>query len=109
MAVDEPGFLQTVTKGRYSGNCVGSRRGLKESDHGDGRLVGSRGERARRRAAEQRDELAASHSITSSASASSVGGMSKPSALAVTRLTTSSNLVGSATGMSAGFSPLRMR
>jgi hypothetical protein len=37
------------------------------------------------RAAEQRDELAAFHSITSSARASSVGGISRPSALAVLR------------------------
>jgi hypothetical protein len=41
----------------------------------------------RRRAAEQRDELATfhccNHSITSSARASSVGGISRPSALAV--------------------------
>jgi hypothetical protein len=60
--------------------------------------------------AEQRDELAPSHySITSSARASSVGGTSRPSALAVLRLMTSSNLVGCATGRSPGFSPLRMR
>jgi hypothetical protein len=41
-----------------------------------------RGAPRRRRAAEQRDEFAALHSITSSASASSLGGMSRPSALA---------------------------
>src|SRR5215510_8807080 len=40
----------------------------------------------RRRAAEQRDELAAFHSITSSARAESVGGTSMPSAFAVLRL-----------------------
>jgi hypothetical protein len=39
--------------------------------------------------AEQRDELAARHSITSSARASNVGGTSRPSALAVIRLMTS--------------------
>ena len=50
-----------------------------------------------------------SHSITSSARASSVGGTSRPSALAVLRLMTSSYLVGACTGRSAGFSPLRMR
>jgi len=61
------------------------------------------------RAAEQRDELAAFHSITSSARASSAGGTSRPSALAVLRLMTSSNLVGCITGRSAGLSPLRMR
>src|SRR6266568_8074417 len=59
----------------------------------------------RRRAAEQRYELAAPHSITSSARASSVGGMVSPSALAVFRLITSSYLVGACTGRSAGFSP----
>ena len=64
---------------------------------------------ASRRAAEQRDELAPLHSITSSARASSVGGTSRPSALAVLRLITSSYLVGACTGRSAGFSPLRMR
>src|SRR5262245_693533 len=49
------------------------------------------------------------HSITSSARASSVGGTSRPSALAVLRLMTSSNFVGACTGRSAGFSPLNMR
>src|SRR6476661_7272478 len=49
------------------------------------------------------------HSITSSARASSVGGISKPSALAVLRLMTSSYLVGACTGKSAGFSPLIIR
>ena len=52
---------------------------------------------------------AAPYSITSSARASSVGGTSRPSALAVLRLITSSYLVGACTGRSAGFSPLRMR
>jgi transposase len=47
-----------------------------------------------RRAAEQRYELAPSHSITLSARASSVGGTARPSAFAVLRLITSSNLVG---------------
>ena len=49
------------------------------------------------------------YSITSSARASSVGGTSRPSALAVLTLITSSYLVGACTGRSAGFSPLRMR
>ena len=40
----------------------------------------------RRRAAEQRDELAPSHSITSSARASSIGGTSMPSVLAVLQI-----------------------
>ena len=49
------------------------------------------------------------YSITSSAIASSIGGTSKPNALAVARLSTSSNFVGCITGRSAGFSPLRVR
>jgi len=49
------------------------------------------------------------YSTTSSASASNVVGTSKPSALAVDRLITSSNLVDRWIGRSPGFSPLRMR
>src|SRR5215471_14475181 len=49
------------------------------------------------------------YSITSSASASSLGGMSRPSALAATTLMTSWYLVGISTGKSPGFAPLRMR
>src|SRR5262249_40827907 len=76
-------------------------------------LLRPRRERPRRRAAEQRNELAAfhlrGHSITSSARASNVAGTSRPSTLAALRLMTSSYLVGACTGRSAGFSPLRMR
>ena len=48
------------------------------------------------------------HSITSSARARRVGGTARPSALAVGRLTTSSNLVDRTTGRSAGLAPLSM-
>src|SRR5262249_27149469 len=68
----------------------------------------ARRERPRGGAAENGNELPPLHSITSSARAISVGGTSRPSALAVLRLITSSNLVGCTIGMSAGFSPLRM-
>ena len=53
-------------------------------------------------------EVAPSHSITSSARARSKGGIVRPSALAVLRLITSSNLVGCSTGRSDGFAPLRI-
>src|SRR6516162_5551246 len=49
------------------------------------------------------------YSITSSAICWSDAGTSSPSALAVLRLITSSNLVGCWIGRLAGFSPLRMR
>src|SRR5262249_40544184 len=67
-------------------------------------------QRPRRRPAEQRYEVAPpDHSITSSASASSLSGIWRPSALAVLRLIFNSYLVGVCTGRSAGFSPLRIR
>jgi hypothetical protein len=50
-----------------------------------------------------------SYSITSSARASSMAGISRPIALAALRLITVANLVGACTGKSAGFSPFRMR
>ena len=50
-------------------------------------------------------EIARSHSITSSARASSVGGTLRPSALAVLRLITSSNLSGAWTGRSPASRP----
>src|ERR1700730_15808132 len=49
------------------------------------------------------------YSITSSARARSVAGTSIPSALAVLRLITSSNLVGRWIGSSPGFAPARIR
>ena len=46
---------------------------------------------------------------TSSAVASSVGGMARPGNLAVWALMTSSNLLACTTGRSAGLAPLRVR
>ena len=53
--------------------------------------------------------LDATYSITTFADASRPGGTLIPIALAVDRLMASSNWVGCTTGMSAGFSPLRIR
>src|SRR5262249_6858851 len=71
-------------------------------------LLRARSERPRRRAAEQRDELAASDSITSSARAGSIGGTSRPSALAALTLTINSKRVGCSTGRSAGLVPFNI-
>src|SRR5262245_40392537 len=49
------------------------------------------------------------HSTTSSARASSVAGTSRPSALAVLRLITSSNRLGRSIGRSLTLAPLRTR
>jgi hypothetical protein len=96
---------------RQSGAVKDARRIVKSPiDCQTGfRLLRARRERPRRRAAEQRYELAPNHSITSSARASSVGGTVRPSALAVWWLMTSSNLLACTTGRSAGLAPLRMR
>jgi hypothetical protein len=61
------------------------------------------------RAAEQRDELAPFHSITSSARASTLSGKARPSVLAVWTLIVSSYLIGCCTGNSVTFAPLRIR
>jgi hypothetical protein len=71
------------------------------------RLLRARRERPRSCcAADERDERAALHSITSSARTSMIAGTGMPSAFAVFWLITSSNLVGCSTGKSAGLAPL---
>src|SRR5207247_1839078 len=109
LALDEAGFVQALTEGRDMSDQRTGRHAAEKTDHRH-RLLRARRERPRRRrAADERDELAAFHSITSSARASSVGGTSMLRAFAVLRLITSSYLVGFCTGRSAGFSPFRMR
>src|SRR5262245_3106972 len=85
-------------------------RVAQETNPGDfrGRLLRARHERPSCRAAEQRDELATRHSITSSASESRLSEILTPSAFAVFMLITSSNLTTCCTGKSAGFAPLRI-
>src|SRR5262245_46206147 len=77
---------------------IALREGYHDSN--PARILCSRCDRQRRRStAEQRDELAPlDHSITSSARASTLAGTSRPSALAVLRLSTVSYLVGACTG-----------
>src|SRR5215472_9577783 len=87
----------------------GDRNTAKEAHDRHRRLLRARRERPGGRAAEQRDELAAPHSITSSARASSIGGTVRPISLAVCKLTTNSNFVALKTGRSVGFSLLRTR
>src|SRR5215468_11518196 len=110
VSLDVTGFVQPFEKARKDSLVTLRRTGADKTNHRHRRLLRVRGQRPRRRrAAEQRNELATFHSITSSARAISVGGTSRPSAFAVLRLITSSYLVGACTGRAAGFSPLRMR
>src|SRR5262249_32152931 len=107
--LDPARLLQPLPKGRAALVCLGivSRLVHKHADPSHAlALLRARRERPHgSRAAKQRDELTPFHSITSSARASSVGGISRPRALAVTRLMTRSNLVGCSTGRSPGFAP----
>src|SRR5262245_38229866 len=83
LALDIAGLLQTRMKhARHGCEAVG-QSAVEEPDHRHRRLLRARRERPRRRAAEQRDERAALHSITSSARASRLSGKVSPSALAV--------------------------
>jgi hypothetical protein len=89
--------------------CSGNGpRGAEVPNHWHLRLLRTRGERPRCRAAEGKDELPPPHSIISSARASNCGGTSMPSALAVFKFMTNSNLVDCKTGKSAGLVPLRI-
>src|SRR5262249_41101210 len=110
-------FLQALHEGRGPDIQVGIIR-RQPGEYGDApnllRLPPPRRQRPRCRpgATEEREEGAAvhgcaGHSITSSAMASSVGGMVMPSALAVDTLMTNSNLAARITGNSPTFSPLR--
>src|SRR5262249_46819276 len=102
-------LLQPLKECRVA--CLG-RRIVVGRDHADVpqalALLRARRERPCRRTAQCRKEAAAFHSITSSARASRDVGMSRPSALAVIRLMTKSNLVGCSTGMSSGLAPRKI-
>src|SRR5262249_57337493 len=81
-ALDPAEFAQSLPEG---GDPLAPPRQRGGAQHADGaplRLLRARRERPRGcRAAEQRDELAPLHSITSSAAASSEAGRAGPSAL----------------------------
>src|SRR5262249_27729295 len=111
LALDVTGVLQSGVKSAQT-VCVGfGRRSIEESDHWHW-LLRTRDVRHRacgRRAADERDEFAPSHSITSSARSRMDVGTVIPNSLAVFMFKYNSNVVGSCTGRSDGFSPLRIR
>src|SRR6516162_8956910 len=107
LPLNKASFHEALSEPSHERSSLLWRLDMHEANHGHGRLLRPRRERPHGcRAAEQRDELASFHSITSSARASNAGGTSSPSARAVTRLMTNSNLVGCSTGRSAGLAPL---
>src|SRR5260370_1182840 len=108
--VEKTFLVQNLSKCCDEFPAVFERSAAQTSDHGHRGLLRARRQRPhRRRAAQECDEVASPHSITSSAMASSPGGNVRPNALAVLRLITNSNLIDCMTGRSAGFSPLRIR
>src|SRR5438034_10557265 len=111
LTLDEAGFLQSLAECAQAPFHDGFRRcGAEEPDHRHRRLLRPCRERPRGcGAAEQRNEFAAPHSITSSARCCKNHGTSSPSAVAVLRLMTRSNLVGCTTGKSPGLAPLSIR
>jgi hypothetical protein len=110
LALDVAGFVEPFLERSDLAHRGVRRPAADEADDRQRRLLRARRERRRcRRAANERHKLATPHSITSSARASSVGGISSPSAFAVLRLIASWYFVGCCTGRSAGLSPLRMR
>src|SRR5262249_25223906 len=110
LTFDVTGFTQPLAECGQGSRIGRGRCAVEKTDQRDRCLLRPRQDRPAdgRRAAEQRDELAARHSITWSARAISVGGTGRLSALAVVTLIARSNLVGCSTGMSAGFAPRRI-
>src|SRR5215472_11344492 len=110
-AFDIAGFAQPfVERAQTARNNRIGPFGTENPDHRHRALLRPR--RARPRCgsgADERDELAPPHSITSSARPDRGRGTVMPSALAVFKLMISSTFVACCVGRSAGFSPLRMR
>ena len=97
---------EEIKRAKLTGHSTAAAEAAQQALEGTLRVF----EKRRRQVFErlQRHELATPlHSITSSAIASTPGGMVRPSALAVLRLMTNWNLVGCSIGRSAGFAPLR--
>jgi hypothetical protein len=110
LPLDVPRFPKASLECGHEVCSADRRRTTEVSNHRHRRpLLRPRREGPRDGRAAEGDELAALHSITSSAATSRPGGTVKPSAFAVLRLTVVSNLVAACTGRSAGLSPRRMR
>src|SRR5262245_11322337 len=65
LALDVASVLQATMKSTQTVRVRFDKRGIEKSDHRHRGLLRARCERPSRRAAEQRDEIAALHSITS--------------------------------------------
>src|SRR5262249_13615763 len=94
--LEESDIFQALQDQRDERRVDGRRTRAENAAHRHRRLLRARRQRPRcRRAAEQRDELAPFHSITSSARNRNDEGTLRPSAFAVLRLTVNWTLTGS--------------
>jgi hypothetical protein len=108
LALDVATLPETLPKSIDPG-CRWLARAEKSDPVDPARRLRLGGKRHGEEAQSAGDECSSVHySMTSSARASTAGGMVIPSALAVFRLITSSNFVGCSTGRSAGLAPLRI-
>src|SRR5262249_10421659 len=105
LAFDEAEPPQFIEQREIMRCIARARTQAAEAINASGLLAARRERPERGCAAEERYERASVHSITSSAACRKGSGMVRPSAFAVLRLTTSSNLVGRSIGISAGFLP----
>src|SRR5262249_28915864 len=108
--LDVAEFRKAVADRAEIGSLLVRAAGMPEiTDRGNSpALLRARRERPGGCRTKQRDERAAFHSITSSASNRNGSEIVRPRALAVLRLMTSSNFVGCSAGSSAGLAPLRI-
>ncbi len=112
LALDVAEITESLAEGRDIG--LGRRRRFHGDDDADPWDLSSQlrlsGERSREDAGTNRGQegTARDHWITSFARISSDGGIVNPSALAVLRLMTSSNLVGCSIGRSAALAPFKI-
>src|SRR5262249_30860702 len=108
LTLDIAHFVETAAECSIEINGNRLRQAAEISDHRDRWLLRACRQRPHRcRAADERDELAPLHSITSSARSRNDSGMVSPIRFAVFMFTTSSNLTGASTGRSAAFAPPR--
>src|SRR5262249_18609642 len=94
LVLDKPFLFQPLPERAQTDRVRDTRCTADKTNRRHGGLLPARRERPRCRRTYKCNELPPSHSITSSARASSDGGTVRPRALAVLRLITSSNLAG---------------
>ena len=103
--------LRLMISSYFVGTCTGRSAGFHKNanqPHPVRLLRKCRERPSRYCAADERDEFAPPHSITSSAVASRDCGKVRPSAFAAFKFSTSCNFVGRCTGSSAGLAPLKI-